>query len=171
MAATLTRQCEDLVWQFKVKLTQDDRFTTAAKNYCKDEMAKNPSMAKCADLVKPGYALSCMLDFVTNVTAATQCQAFLARTERLAFADFRLVGPFVEKCGPTVSQLGCGTLTPHSAHQGVKVPHTQGMALECLISQVVKHSKEKSDPLSLLDPTCRHEVMRLVEMQTDDFHL
>ncbi|EYC08555.1 hypothetical protein Y032_0065g3610 [Ancylostoma ceylanicum] len=170
-SATLTRQCEDLVWQFKIKLTQDDRFTTAAKDYCKEEMAKNPAMGRCALLTQPGYALSCLLDFVQNVTATSQCHAFLARTERLAFADFRLIGPFVDKCGPTIANLGCGSLTPHSAHQGVKVPHTQGMALECLISQVVKRSKENADPLSLLDAGCRHEVMRLVEMQTEDFHL
>ncbi|RCN32590.1 cysteine rich repeat-containing domain protein [Ancylostoma caninum] len=170
-SATLTRQCEDLVWQFKIKLTQDDRFTTAAKDYCKEEMARIPAMGRCALLTQPGYALSCLLDFVQNVTASSQCHAFLARTERLAFADFRLIGPFVDKCGPTVANLGCGSLTPHSAHQGVKVPHTQGMALECLISQVVKRSKENADPLSLLDAACRHEVMRLVEMQTEDFHL
>ncbi|RCN36160.1 cysteine rich repeat-containing domain protein [Ancylostoma caninum] len=122
-SATLTRQCEDLVWQFKIKLTQDDRFTTAAKDYCKEEMARIPAMGRCALLTQPGYALSCLLDFVQNVTASSQCHAFL------------------------------------------------GMALECLISQVVKRSKENADPLSLLDAACRHEVMRLVEMQTEDFHL
>ncbi|KJH51316.1 cysteine rich repeat-containing domain protein [Dictyocaulus viviparus] len=170
-SATLTRQCEDLVWQFKLKLTQDERFTNAAKEYCKDEIAKIPAMAKCVGLTQPGYALSCFFDFIQNVTTTSACHAFLQRTERLAFSDFRLIGPFVDKCGPTLSNLGCGTLTPHNAHKGVRVPHTQGMALECLISKVVKNSKKDADPLQLLDAACRHEVMRLVEMQTDDFHL
>ncbi|PIO60888.1 cysteine rich repeat-containing domain protein, partial [Teladorsagia circumcincta] len=170
-AATLTRQCEDLVWQYKVKLTQDERFTNAAKGYCKDEIAKIPGMQKCTEMTKPGYALSCMLDFTPNVTATSQCHAFLQRTGVLAFGDFRLVGPFVEQCGATLTRVGCGTLTPHKAHEGVIVPHTQGMALECLINYVVKHGKEQSDPLQMLDPGCRHEVMRLVEMQTEDFHL
>ncbi|KAK6056169.1 cysteine rich repeat-containing domain protein [Cooperia oncophora] len=128
-------------------------------------------MKKCTELTQPGYALSCLLDFTPNVTATSQCHAFLQRTAVLAFADFRLIGPFVEKCGATVSRLGCGTLTPHKAHDGVRVPHTQGMALECLISNVVKHGKDQSDPLQMLDVGCRHEVMRLVEMQTEDFHL
>uniref|UniRef100_A0A0K0D813 Saposin B-type domain-containing protein n=1 Tax=Angiostrongylus cantonensis TaxID=6313 RepID=A0A0K0D813_ANGCA len=43
-SATLARQCEDLVWQFKLKLTQDERFTNAAKEYCKEEMAKIPGI-------------------------------------------------------------------------------------------------------------------------------
>ncbi|KAJ1370206.1 hypothetical protein KIN20_031890 [Parelaphostrongylus tenuis] len=170
-SATLTRQCEDLVWQFKLKLTQDERFTNAAKDYCKEEMTKIPAMAKCAELTQPGYALSCLFDFIPNITMTSQCHVFLQRTERLAFSDFRLIGPFVDKCGPTLNKLGCETLTPHNAHKGVRVPHTQGMALECLISKVVKQSKQVADPLHLLDAACRHEVMRLAEMQTDDFHL
>ncbi|XGW08842.1 hypothetical protein V3C99_011284 [Haemonchus contortus] len=170
-SATLTRQCEDLVWQYKVKLTQDERFTQAAVKYCQEEIDKSPAMKKCTELTQPGYALSCLLEFTPNVTATSQCHAFLRRTAVLAFGDFRLIGPFVEKCGATLSKLGCGTLTPHKAHEGVRVPHTQGMALECLISNVVKHGKDQSDPLQMLDAGCRHEVMRLVEMQTDDFHL
>nr|CDJ86442.1 Cysteine rich repeat domain containing protein [Haemonchus contortus] len=170
-SATLTRQCEDLVWQYKVKLTQDERFTQAAVKYCQEEIDKSPAMKKCTELTQPGYALSCLLEFTPNVTATSQCHAFLRRTAVLAFGDFRLIGPFVEKCGATLGKLGCGTLTPHKAHEGVRVPHTQGMALECLISNVVKHGKDQSDPLQMLDAGCRHEVMRLVEMQTDDFHL
>lgn len=170
-AAVLTRQCEDLVWQYKIKLTQDDRFITAAQNFCKEELAKSQEMSKCLSLTKPGYALSCLLDFTPNVTSTSQCHAFLQRISVLAFGDFRLIGPFVEHCGPTVARFGCGSLTPHKAHEGVKVPHTQGMALECLITNVIKHAKENVDPMTLLDASCRHEVMRLVEMQSDDFHL
>ncbi|KAK5985449.1 hypothetical protein GCK32_011564 [Trichostrongylus colubriformis] len=149
----------------------DERFANAAKGYCKDEIAKSPAMQKCTEYTQPGYALSCLLEFTANVTATSQCHAFLQRTAVLAFADFRLIGPFVEKCGATLTRFGCGTLTPHKAHDGVRVPHTQGMALECLITHVVKHGKDQSDPLQMLDAGCRHEVMRLVEMQTDDFHL
>ncbi|WKX97247.1 hypothetical protein Q1695_013144 [Nippostrongylus brasiliensis] len=169
-AAVLTRQCEDLVWQYKVKLTQDDRFITAAKEFCKDEIAANAEMGKCVTLTQPGHAISCLLDFTPNVTATSKCHAFLQRTGTLAFSDFRLIGPFVEKCGPTLTKFGCGALTPHRAHEGVKVPHTQGMALECLIKNIVENSKT-SDAFLSLDPGCRHEVMRLTELQSDDFHL
>ncbi|KAK6025173.1 cysteine rich repeat-containing domain protein, partial [Ostertagia ostertagi] len=129
-AATLTRQCEDLVWQYKVKLTQDERFTNAAKGYCKDEIAKSKET-----------------EFVVEV--------------------FRLGVVYLswKKCGQRF-QRRMWTLTPGvtKAHEGVIVPHTQGMALECLINYVVKHGKKQSElPLAY--------VMRLVEMQTEDFHL
>lgn len=45
------------------------------------------------------------------------------------------------------------------------------MALECIISKVVKSSKTQQDALTQLDNECRHEVMRLAEMQADDFNL
>uniref|UniRef100_A0A1I7X6Y0 Secreted protein n=1 Tax=Heterorhabditis bacteriophora TaxID=37862 RepID=A0A1I7X6Y0_HETBA len=84
-----------------------------------------------------------------------------ARTERLAFSDFRLIGPFVEKCRHTINILGCGSLTPYAAHKDVKVPHTQGMTLECLIEKVATAAKGNADPMQLLEPECRHELIYL----------
>lgn len=49
--------------------------------------------------------------------------------QRLAFSDFQLVAPFVEFCGRTIYDLGCGTLTKPSAHKKVRVPHSQGLIL------------------------------------------
>ncbi|PAV55880.1 hypothetical protein WR25_13801 [Diploscapter pachys] len=170
-AATLTSACEALVWKFKIKLTQDERFVDAAKKYCSDEMGKNAALQSCASLTAPGYALSCMLDFVPNITQTTQCFAFLSRTERLAFSDFRLIGPFVTKCNPILEKFGCHALTPHKAHENVKVPHTQGMALECILDKVVKQAKTQEDALTILGEDCKHEVLRLAELQSDDWHL
>lgn len=56
------------------------------------------------------------------------CHTFiLDRSARLAFSDFRVVGPFVAVCRKTIERLQCGTLTPPSAHAKVRVPHSQGM--------------------------------------------
>ncbi|CAI5443373.1 unnamed protein product [Caenorhabditis angaria] len=168
---TLSEQCERLVWDFKVKLTQDDRFLTAAKQYCEEELKGNSAMSWCVSLTQQGYALSCLIDFLPNITATTKCHAFLSRTERLAFSDFRLVGPFITKCKSVLDQFGCNTLTPNAAHKGVRVAHTQGMALECILDKVVKNAKSQADALAILGDDCKHEVLRLAEMQADDFHL
>ncbi|CAD6195709.1 unnamed protein product [Caenorhabditis auriculariae] len=170
-STTLTQQCESLVWDFKVKLTQDDRFITAAKQYCEAELKEHAGMSHCVTLTEPGYALSCLIDYVQNVTQTSKCYAFLSRTERLAFSDFRLIGPFITKCRSVLDQYGCNTLTPNAAHKGVRVPHTQGMALECILDRVVKNAKTQADALAALGEDCKHEVLRLAEMQSDDFHL
>ncbi|TMS33552.1 hypothetical protein L596_001281 [Steinernema carpocapsae] len=95
----------------------------------------------------------------------------IEHVERVAFADFRLIGPFVHKCGNVVTQLGCGQLTTPSKHNQVRVPHSQGSVLECLIDRLVKNPQMHADALKSMDDDCRHEVMRLVELQSDDFHL
>ncbi|EGT52320.1 hypothetical protein CAEBREN_08410 [Caenorhabditis brenneri] len=169
--ATLSEQCEQLVWDFKVKITQDERFVSAAKQYCEEELKGNAAMQTCTTHTQPGFALSCLIEFTKNVTETSKCHAFLARTERLAFSDFRLVGPFVTKCRAILDQFKCNVLTPDPAHKGVRVAHTQGMALECILDKVVKNAKTQADALAILGDECKHEVLRLAEMQADDFHL
>ncbi|CAB3405076.1 unnamed protein product [Caenorhabditis bovis] len=168
---TLSEQCEKLVWDFKVKLTQDDRFNAAAKQYCEEELKSVQGMQYCTTLTQPGYSLSCLIDFLPNITQSSKCHSFLGRTERLAFSDFRLVGPFITKCRSVLDSFNCTTLTPNAAHKGVRVAHTQGMALECILDRVVKNAKTQADALAILGDECKHEVLRLAEMQADDFHL
>lgn len=45
------------------------------------------------------------------------------------------------------------------------------MALECILDKVVKNAKTQADALQILGDDCKHEVLRLAEMQADDFHL
>ena len=51
----------------------------------------------------------------------------------------------------------------------------QGSTLECLIKKMLEKQKApgNDDPygIKLLGEQCRHEVMRIAELQTDDFHL
>lgn len=62
------------------------------------------------------------------------CYIFISdRSARLAFSDFRVVGPFVAVCKNTIQRLQCGTLTPPSAHAKVRVPHSQGILFLSLI--------------------------------------
>ncbi|VBB25732.1 unnamed protein product [Acanthocheilonema viteae] len=143
----LTAPCEQLVWDFKVNLTQDDQFRQASKLFCKDEMMANPALAQCAEAIEPD------------------------RSARLAFSDFRVVGPFVAVCKNTIQRLQCGTLTPPSAHAKVRVPHSQGHTLECLISKIYQAQQKDLKATPVVDEACQHEIMRIAELQTEDFHL
>ena len=115
---------------------------------------------------------------------------FQVRTERLAFSDFRLIAPFVDECGDLVQRLGCGTLTKISAHQGARYPHSQGQTLECIIGQMVcifcltiniktrfilqvnpPKNQENAKLIKEMTDGCRKEVMRLAELQSEDFHV
>lgn len=111
------------------------------------------------------------------------------RTERLAFSDFRLIAPFVDQCGDLVQRLGCGTITKLSAHQGARYPHSQGQTLECLIGQMVRSyshlcwfnsssiqvnapkNETQAQLIKSMTNECRKEVMRLAELQSEDFHV
>lgn len=75
--ATLSEQCEQLVWDFKVKITQDERFVSAAKQYCEEELKGNAAMNLCTSQTQPGFALSCLMEFTKNVTETGKCHAFL----------------------------------------------------------------------------------------------
>lgn len=52
---------------------------------------------------------------------------FAVRTERLAFSDFRLIGPFVDSCRAYVKQFECGSLNPPDPNARTK--HSQGNLL------------------------------------------
>ncbi|MFH4980923.1 hypothetical protein AB6A40_007632 [Gnathostoma spinigerum] len=167
----LSSACEHLVWEYKINLTQDVRFRNAAAAFCSVELKKVPGLEACNQLTEPGYALSCMLDYLYNITPQSDCFQFLVKNARLAFSDFRVVGPFVTKCRESITRAQCGSLTPPSAHAKVRVPHSQGSTVECLVTHLIKQVKEPKDALKLIDEECRHEIMRIAELQSDDFHL
>ncbi|KAI6197524.1 hypothetical protein M3Y94_01234100 [Aphelenchoides besseyi] len=169
----LTQGCSQKVWEYKIMLTQDQRFIDAIKQFCEAEMKTHPKLAECTKDTRSGYAISCIMDVGNSVPRDSRCFQFLVRAERLAFSDFRLVAPFVEHCGETVAQLECGTLTKVSAHQGARYPHSQGQTLECLIDKMVNIPKDqaKANIVKNLSKECRQQVMRLAELQSEDFHM
>lgn len=61
----------------QVNLTSDERFKRAAQDFCKDEMAQNQAMGKCASQDKPGYLLSCLLESINLLNKESRCFKFL----------------------------------------------------------------------------------------------
>ncbi|CAK5075005.1 unnamed protein product [Meloidogyne enterolobii] len=169
----LQPQCAQAVWEYKVELTQDKRFIGALQQFCTVDINQNHRLKACTQDLRPGYALSCMMEHVHEIDQGSRCFQFLLRVEKVAFSDFALIAPFVEHCAAIIKQLGCGQLTKPSLHQNVRVPHSQGSTLECLISNIVNVQKDptKEQIINGMSEECRKEVRRIAELQSDDFHL
>ncbi|GIY71110.1 golgi apparatus protein 1 [Caerostris extrusa] len=94
------------------------------------------------------------MDFAENATEA-ECRSFLKKMEAIIFSDYRLIYKFTEECKSDIDRFQCGRLEMDSED-----PHSQGETIECLSKQTEK-----------LTPQCRHEILRIAELQGDDFHL
>ncbi|XP_055943166.1 Golgi apparatus protein 1-like isoform X2 [Argiope bruennichi] len=150
--ANLSPQCHHLIWTFKRNLTVDNRFVTTAKHMCKKFLE---TQKECVPLENErGQMLSCLMDFAENATEP-ECRSFLKKMEAIIFSDYRLIYKFTEECRSDIDQFQCGRLDMDSED-----PHSQGETIECLSKQTEK-----------LTPQCRHEILRIAELQGDDFHL
>ncbi|XP_015923497.1 Golgi apparatus protein 1 [Parasteatoda tepidariorum] len=150
--ADLSSQCHHLIWTFKRNLTLDTRFVTTAKHMCKKFIE---SQKECVPLENvKGHLLSCLMNAAENATEA-ECRAFLKKMEAIVFSDYRLIYKFTDECQSDIEKFQCGRLEMDSED-----PHSQGETIECLSKQ--------SDKLS---PLCKHEILRIAELQGDDFHL
>jgi len=117
---------------------KDKRFIGALQQFCTVDINQNHRLKACTQDLRPGYALSCMMEHVHEIDQGSRCFQFLLRVEKVAFSDFALIAPFVEHCAAIIKQLGCGQLTKPSLHQNVRVPHSQGFS-NFLISLYISH--------------------------------
>lgn len=46
-----------------------------------------------------------------------------------------------------------------------------GHTLECLISKIYEAQQKDPKAAPLVDDACHHEIMRIAELQSEDFHL
>ncbi|XP_014673318.1 PREDICTED: Golgi apparatus protein 1-like [Priapulus caudatus] len=150
----LSQSCHNLVWNFKKNLTTDDRFMEAAKDICSGTLKEHP---ECVTNAK-GHLVSCLFDYKENLTEVS-CKQFLGKMEGIVFSDYRLIYKFTDNCGAEISRLGCGRL----AGLNDELQHSQGATIECL----AKHIDEKGG----LSSMCEKQILRIAELQSEDFHL
>lgn len=149
----LSSDCHHALWIYKRNLTKDDRFSEAAKKMCGTELPKFPECSPSASS-PPGYFLSCLMDNQENITHSS-CRQFLTKMERIVFSDYRLIYKFTDACSQDIEKFHCGRLDTSD-----NSPHSQGFTIECL----AKSPRELSDD-------CRHQILRIAEIQSEDFHL
>ncbi|XP_013408738.1 Golgi apparatus protein 1 isoform X2 [Lingula anatina] len=149
----LTPKCQHVVYDYKRQLTTDVRFDSAAFEVCKDPLSKLPECNKLQQ--GGGEIIPCLIENMENITNQN-CQLFLKKMASLIFSDYRLIKNFVERCGNDISRFKCG----RSEDDRDDSPHNQGRTIKCL----ERHYSE-------LDEGCNQQIMRVAELQSDDYHM
>lgn len=155
----LTEECQHQIWTFKHNISNTDHFTAITKSICKPLLTANHDCleAENEEVLSPGAnILSCLVDRITHDTPFS-CKTYLKEMQLIIFSDYRLVHKFTNVCEGHIKEFKCGRLD-HLADE--RSLHSQTDTIECL--------QEHLDKLSHL---CQHEILRITELQSDDFHL
>ncbi|KAK3885354.1 hypothetical protein Pcinc_010433 [Petrolisthes cinctipes] len=159
----LNDKCNHLVWGYKMNLTQSGRIEELARDVCENELQQHTECMQSGSGSKiPGHTISCMTEQLDNIKDE-RCRQYLLRLAAIVFSDYRYIKSMVEDCRDDIDRLQCGRLRSGAVGQqqeGSQVNHSQGYTIECLTTQVNK-----------LTPQCQKEILRLAELQSDDFHL
>lgn len=156
----VSADCQNEIWSFKYQLTNTNQFSEVTKIVCKTLLLSNRDCleAETENDVSPGaMTLSCLIDRVQPNVDHT-CGNYLHLMEMVVFSDYRLVHKFASVCEPYIRQYNCGRLS--SLHDNAQELHSQANTIECM-----------QDHLEKLPGDCLHEILRISELQSDDFHL
>ncbi|KAG7170035.1 Golgi apparatus protein 1-like [Homarus americanus] len=145
-------KCNHLLWNYKMNLTRSGRIEELAKDVCETELKH---FHECEADSSPGHIISCMTDRMDQIKDE-RCHQYILRLAAIVFSDFHYVKNMVNDCRGDIENFKCGRVDP--AREGQ--PHSQGSTIECL----TKHATN-------LDSSCHKQILRLSELQSDDFHL
>lgn len=150
----IDKECHNLLYSLKRNLTLRLNFDNSALKVCKNDLTK---LTECQSVDKEdnGHLVSCLLDSKENITDPG-CKAFLTNVAALVFSDFRLIYNFVSDCQADIDKLSCGRLEKEIDDN----PTQQGATIACLARKYDK-----------LDLKCKAQIVRVTELQSDDFHL
>ncbi|XP_052230402.1 Golgi apparatus protein 1-like [Dreissena polymorpha] len=149
----VSEKCQHLVWEYKQNLTKDDRFESGANEVCKKVFEENP---ECHALpAGVGQRIPCLIEVMDNVTDPG-CHRFLTKMANIVFGDYQLVWHFMENCKDDINSFKCGRLDNDPDKM-----HSQGKTILCLARQIGM----------LKNPECRKQVLRVAELQSDDYHM
>ena len=85
------------------------------------------------------------------------CKKFVTNIGPLVFSDYRLIAHFIADCQDDISRHQCGRLD--TADNGDALSE-QGRTVECL-----------SFKFRELDLACKKQILRVAELQSNDFHM
>ncbi|VEL34138.1 unnamed protein product [Protopolystoma xenopodis] len=121
---------------------------------------------RCSDDIRTLCTGSELSDFETirclQITHK-ECRRHLNYIGEIIFSDYRLVYKFIDSCHEDIEHYKCGRLSmdPPAQNESIRSDvKSQGSTIHCLTLRVEK-----------LTPACRSQIMRIGELQSDDFHL
>ncbi|TGZ70022.1 hypothetical protein CRM22_003404 [Opisthorchis felineus] len=153
-------ECQNTLWQRKYILTQKAVFEKDLPSNCIGEFRE---ISECNSLINSTFYVPCLIENKYMIKSPG-CRVKLNQEAVFVFSDYRLIYHFVEACGEDIKNLGCGRIEmgPESPkeerdHLSVK---SQGKTIHCLRTHIEK-----------LRETCAKQVLRVAELQSDDYHL
>ncbi|CAG5131595.1 unnamed protein product, partial [Candidula unifasciata] len=152
-ASKLSDSCHHFLWMYKLNLTRDPRFEDASSEACAPELEK---FTDCKN-VNQGEVIPCLIEHYEGIQSKP-CSIFLTKMAGIIFSDYRFMSYFIKNCNDDIAKLKCGRLD--SFNDEDDSPHSQGKTVSCLR----EHRKE-------LSKVCKKSLLRVAELQSDDFHL
>ncbi|XP_063847233.1 LOW QUALITY PROTEIN: Golgi apparatus protein 1-like [Scylla paramamosain] len=165
----VSNKCNHLLWNYKMNLTRSGRIEELAKGVCEEELKENED---CRPGTEPGHTISCMTEKLNEIKNE-RCRQYLLRLAAIVFSDYRYVKNMVDNCQEEIQKFKCGRVEGTGANrrgQGStgeddeapppRYVHSQGATIECL-----------SVHANQLGEACHKQILRLAELQSDDFHL
>ncbi|XP_064598878.1 Golgi apparatus protein 1-like [Liolophura sinensis] len=153
----VTLECQHFLWQYKRNLTADIRFESASWEVCKHDLEM---LEECRELEPgEGQIIPCLMENQHNISGQ-HCRQFLVKMESIVFSDYRLLKPLLDSCHTDIVATKCGRFgSPLQAEQEAQL-RSHGAVIGCL-----------EDNIKYLNGSCRFQMMRIAELQADDYHL
>lgn len=155
----ISEKCQNLIWNYKKNVTIDEKYEKAVKQMCNNMIQQLP---ECQSLdPSRGHLIACLVEHLADEPLQPlphNCGSFLKRLEPVVFSDYRIIYKFTEACQNDIDRLHCGRVNAPNDHQ-VAPFHSQGSVLTCLATKV-----------NDLHAKCKFELLRVSELQGDDYH-
>ncbi|UJR27806.1 hypothetical protein I4U23_009075 [Adineta vaga] len=151
----ISKECQNRLYIFKYNMTHNVRFDDAASKFCEKDIKLLEDCNEQKDDRGTGRLVSCLYDLSKNITDPA-CRNFIQRIHSVIFTDWRFSESFADACINDITERKCGRLDDEKN----TLPHDQGAVISCL------SKKQKK-----LTPPCLKQISRLIEMQSDDYHL
>lgn len=151
----ISDECQHTIWSHTNDLINDVNVLKISQKACitaKNTFAWDTNAGTNVGH-ESGNVLAKMLDVKDQITQ-NACVALINRLEAVAFADFRLIGPFVHHCSNDIETLACGRF-----HLDRNVL-SQGETLACLQGHI-----------DTLSQNCKRSITHLSEFQADNVKL
>lgn len=153
----LSSDCQHKIWSFKYEFTKLEYLSEIAKVKCKSLLITNKDCLEPEDVENSGANIvSCLMERIQPDTTYG-CKNFLHRMEMITFGDYRMVNKFANVCETHIKMFKCGRLNDMNKNE---ILHSQVNTINCLQKHITN-----------LSQACTHEILRISELQSNDFHL
>ncbi|RDD44111.1 Golgi apparatus protein 1 [Trichoplax sp. H2] len=148
----LSSACQKKLWQYKLTLTEDQRFDHAVAAACSAAI-KTTNCDK--DHRSKGNTIGCLLQSRLKINNY-MCIQLLLKLRMIIFTNYKFVKPLFNACREDMGTTGCGSNEVVDSFGAV----SKGAVIKCL--------QDKNQQLS---KSCRESVFNVSESQAEDFRL